>query len=184
MSSTAGQAGASSSTTYKVDWAGSLQANYSYMLHALASFDGSSASNSLTLDFGNVAQNSSSPSLFFILFNQANSDRIGLDLDSVSGSGNAGAFSTDLSPFAGLAQGSSQAFLASLLTSTTGAFNAQYLLNLSDADLGASNTRQNYQLTLNLVGNVTAVPVPAAVWSFLTGFMGLLALGRRKQAVA
>jgi len=183
MSSTAGQAGSGSSATYKVDWSGSLQANYSYLLHALASFDASSASNSLTLDFGTVAQNSSSPSLSFSLFNQANADRIGLDLDSVNGSGDTSSFSTDLSAVTGLAQGSNQAFLASLLTSTTGAFNAQYLLNLSDADLGASSTRQNYQLTLNLVGNVAAVPVPAAVWTFLTGLMGLLAIGRRKQSV-
>jgi hypothetical protein len=175
--------GTSNSTaTYKVDWSGNLQANYSYLLHAMASFDGSSAVNSLTLDFGTVAQNSISPSLSFSLFNQANADRTGLDLDYVIGSGDTSSFSTDLSTVTGLAQGSSQAFLANLLTSTTGAFNAQYLLNLSDADLGASSTRQNYQLTLNLVGNVAAVPVPAAVWSFLTGFMGLLALGRRKQS--
>ncbi|MDP3334893.1 MAG: PEP-CTERM sorting domain-containing protein [Methylococcaceae bacterium] len=182
MSATQGQPGSGSTATYKVDWSGSLQANYSYLLHALASFDGSSAANSLTLDFGTVAQNSSSPSLSFSLFNQANADRIGLDLDSVIGSGDTSSFSTDLSAVTGLAQGSSQAFLAGLLTSATGAFNAQYLLNLSDADLGASNTRQNYQLTLNLVGNVAAVPVPAAVWSFLTGLMGMLALVRRKKS--
>lgn len=182
LTETMGQA-SGSSTTYKVDWSGNLQANYSYLLHALASFDVNSASNSLTLDFGTVVQNSSSPSLSFSLFNQANADRIGLDLDSINGSGDTSSFSTDLYAVTGLAQGSSQAFLASLLTSTTGAFNAQYLLNLSDADLGASNTRQNYQLTLNLVGNVTPVPVPAAVWTFLTGLMGLLAIGRRKQAV-
>ncbi len=82
-----------------------------------------------------------------------------------------------------MAQGSSHVFLANLLTSTAGAFNAQYLLTLSDADLGASSTRHASQLTLNLVGNVSAVPVPAAVWSFLTGMMGLLALERRKQAM-
>ncbi len=32
--------------------------------------------------------------------------------------------------------------------------------------------------------NVSAVPLPAAVWTFLAGFMGLLALGRRKQNIA
>ena len=131
MSATQGQPGSGSTATYKVDWSGSLQANYSYLLHALASFDASSASNSLTLDFGSVAQNTSSPSLSFSLFNQANADRIGLDLDSVTGGGNTGAFSTTLDPFSDLAQGSSQAFMASLLTSTTGAFSAQYLLDLS-----------------------------------------------------
>lgn len=156
-----------------------MQANYSYLLHALASFDGNSGTNSLTLDFGNVLQNSTA-SLAFSVFNLADVNRIGLDLDSVSGSGDTGAFSTGLSPFFDLAQGSNQAFIASLLTSTTGAFNAQYLLNLSDADLGASSTWQNQQLTLNLVGNVSAVPVPGAVWLFGSAVMGLIGMGRRK----
>lgn len=179
MSSTAGQAGSGSNATYKVTWAGSLQANYSYLLHAAASFDGSSAANSLTLDFGNVAQNSAA-SLSFALFNMANADRIGLDLDSVNGSGDTSSFSTDLSAFSGLAQGGSQSFIANLLTANTGVFSAQYLLNLSDEDLGASSTRQNYQLTLNLVGNVTAVPVPGAMWLFGSAFLAMLGVSRRK----
>ena len=183
MSSTAGQAGSGSIATYKVNWAGTLQANYSYLLHAAASFDGSSAANSLTLDFGNVAQNSAA-SLNFALFNMANADRIGLDLDSVNGSGDTSSFSTDLSAFSGLAQGGSQAFIANLLTANTGVFSAQYLLNLSDEDLGASSTRHNYQLTLNLTGNVvaetTTVPVPGAVWLFGSAMFGLLGVSRRK----
>jgi hypothetical protein len=32
--------------------------------------------------------------------------------------------------------------------------------------------------------NLQPVPVPAAVWTFLTGLMGLLTLGRRKQSIA
>jgi len=32
--------------------------------------------------------------------------------------------------------------------------------------------------------NLQPVPVPAAVWMFLTGMMGLLASGRRKQSIA
>jgi hypothetical protein len=184
MSSTAGQPGSGSSATYKVDWAGSLQANYSYLLHSLASFDGSSTNNTLTLDFGTVAQNTG-PTLSFSLFNLADADRIGLDLDSVSGSGDTGALTTNLTAFSDLAQGSSLAFVANLLTSTTGVFNAQYFLNLSDADYGASNTRQNHQLTLNLVGNVVgnvaAVPVPGAVWLFGSALLGVLGMNRRKQ---
>lgn len=184
LSSIMGQAGAGSSTTYTVDWSGTLQANYSYLLHAMASFDGSSSANSLTLDFGNVIQNSTA-SLNFALFNMANADRIGLDLDSVNGSGDTSAFSTDLSAVSGLAQGNSKSFIANLLTANTGAFNAQYLLNLSDADLGASSTRQNQQLILNLTGNVVAatapVPVPGAVWLFGSAFLGMLGVSRRKQ---
>lgn len=187
MSTTMGQAGSGSNATYKVDWAGTLQANYSYLLHAAASFDGSSVSNVLTLDFGNVAQNSAA-SLNFALFNMANADRIGLDLDSVNASGDTSAFSTDLSAFSGLAQGGSQSFIANLLTANTGAFSAQYLLNLSDEDLGASSTRQNYQLTLNLTGSVVAatapVPVPGAVWLFGSAMLGLLGVSRHRAVIA
>lgn len=178
ISSIAGGA-SGSTTTYQVDWSGTLQTNYSYLLHSLASFDPNTSTNTLTLDFGTVAQYTA-PTLGFSLFNQANDDRIGLDLDVVAGSNNTGAFSTDLSAFTDLAQGSSLSFSASLLTAIPGAFNAQYLLYLSDADLGASNTRQNHQLTLNLIGNVTAVPVPGAAWLFGTALLGLLGVGRRK----
>jgi hypothetical protein len=172
-----------STTTYQVDWSGTLQADYRYLLNALASFDGSSVSNSLTLDFGNVTQFTSA-SLAFNVFNLADENRIGLDLDSIAyGSGNTGAFSTDLSYFTNLVQGSNQAIVVSMLTSITGAFNAQYLLNLSDADFGASSTWRSQQLALNVVGNVvTAVPVPGAVWLFGTAMAGLMGLGRRKQA--
>ncbi|MDD2739787.1 MAG: hypothetical protein PHR94_12715 [Methylomonas lenta] len=184
MSATMGQPGSGSNATYTVDWSGTLQADYSYLLHALASFDGSSEINSLALDFGNVAQNSIA-SLNFGLFNLANADRIGLDLDGVIGSGDTGSFDTGLIAFADLAQSGSQSFIANLLTANTGAFSAQYLLNLSDADLGASSTRGNYQLTLNLTGNVVAapVPVPGAIWLFGSALLGLLSVNRRKQLV-
>lgn len=184
QSSTMGQT-SGSTTTYTVGWSGDLQANYSYLQHALASFDGSAESNSLTLDFGNIVQNSTA-SLNFGLFNLANADRIGLDLDSVSASGDTSVFNTDLASFANLAQSGSLSFIANLLTANTGAFSAQYLLNLSDADLGASSTRQNYQLTLNLTGNVIAaapVPVPGAVWLFGSAMLGMLGVNRRKAVV-
>ncbi|PPD33036.1 MAG: PEP-CTERM sorting domain-containing protein [Methylomonas sp.] len=183
LSRTQGQT-SGSTTNYLLEWAGDLQANYSYLLHAAASFDGSSVSNVLTLDFGSITQNSAA-SLNFGLFNLADANRIGLDLDSVNGSGDTGAFSTDLSLFSGLAQGGSQFFIANLLTANTGTFSAQYLLNLSDEDLGASSTRQNYQLTLNLTGNVVAatapVPVPGAVWLFGSAMLSMLGVSRRKQ---
>jgi len=170
-------------------WAGSVTANYTYLLHADASFNGSSDLNSLTLDFGTVFQNSAATNLAFSIFNLADSNRISLDLDSVVGSGNTSVFNDGLASFLSLAQGSSNIFNASLLTSTVGTFSAQYLINLSDADIGASSTRQNQQLTLNLVGNVAAidnvaaVPVPASVWLFNSALLGLLGLMRRKQIV-
>ncbi len=177
------QGGASSSTsTYSVAWSGSLQADYTYLLHAAPSFDGGSAQPSLTLDFGTVLQGSSVSPLAFSLYNLADLNRVGLDLDSFSASGASSTLTTDLAPFTNLAQGGGNSFNAFLNTSTLGLFNAQYLLNLSDADVGASNTRSNHQLTLNLVGNVAPVPVPGAVWLFGSAVMGLIGMGRRKQA--
>ncbi|MDO9160963.1 MAG: hypothetical protein Q8N35_08095 [Methylococcaceae bacterium] len=170
-------------------WTGSVTANYTYLLHADASFNGNSDLNSLTLDFGTVFQNSAATNLTFSIFNLADSNRISLDLDSVVGSGNTSVFNDGLASFLSLAQGSSNIFNASLLTSTVGTFSAQYLINLSDADIGASSTRQNQQLTLNLVGNVAAidnvaaVPVPASICLFNSALLGLLGLARRKQIV-
>ncbi|AEF98892.1 hypothetical protein [Methylomonas methanica] len=168
-----------STTNYTVEWSGDLQADYRYLLHAEASFDGSSVAEVLTLDFGNVAQNSVA-SLDFALFNLGDANRIGLDLDDVVGSGDTAAFDTGLSAFADLSQGGSQSFIANLLTANSGSFSAQYLLNLSDADFGADSTRQNHQLTLNLIGRVSAVPVPGAVWLFGSAFLGMLGVSRRK----
>lgn len=72
LSRTQGQA-SGSTTHYTVEWTGDLQANYSYLQHALASFDGSSVSNVLTLDFGTVAQ-SSNAAINFALFNLLDAD--------------------------------------------------------------------------------------------------------------
>ena len=54
-----------------------------------------------------------------------------------------------------------------------------YLENTSAATNGAIGV-DNIKVT----ANVSAVPLPAAVWMFLSGFMGLLALSRSKQGIA
>lgn len=169
-----------STVNYSVAWDGSLQAIYSYLLHAAPSFDAGSMATSLTLDFGTIQQYSVA-SLNFDLFNMADSNRTGLDLDSFSGTGDTEFFSTNLSQFSNLEQGGSQGFFATLLTDTLGSFNAQYLLNLSDADFDASDTWHNHHLTLNLTGNVSAVPVPAAVWLFSSALIGLIGSRRLKK---
>ena len=170
-----------SNADYSVAWSGSLEAIYSHLLHASASFDGSALQNSLTLDFGTVLQNSAASSLNFSIFNLADSNRIGLDLDGFSGSGDTGVFSSGLTGFSDLTQGGSNGFIASMLTDTLGTFSASYLLDLSDADFGASSTWQNQTLTLNLVGQVAPVPVPGAVWLFGTALLSMLGVTRRKQ---
>lgn len=172
----------SSTTTYSVDWTGTVAATYTYLLHAAPSFDTSGSQGTLTLDFGTVTQGSSLSPLAFSVFNLADPNRVGLDLDSVSGSGDTSTITTDLTPFSNLAQGSGNLFNAFLNTATLGSFTAQYILNLSDADVGASSTRGNYQITLNLKGNVAPVPVPAALWLFGSALAGLGAIRRRHVA--
>lgn len=182
LSRTQGQASGSSST-YTVVWSGSVQANYSYLLHAAPSFSAGVQNNSLTLDFGTVTMGSSVAPLSLSLYNLSDTNRVGLDLDSISVTGDSAKFSTSLAGFANLAQGGNQTFLAGLDTSSAGDFSAHYVLMLSDADFGASSTRGAYQLHLDLVGNVAAVPEPETYAMFMAGLglMGVIAR-RRKRA--
>ncbi|MDP3538707.1 MAG: PEP-CTERM sorting domain-containing protein [Azonexus sp.] len=180
LSRTQGQA-SSSTSTYTVSWSGNLQASYDYLLHAAPSFANSSTLSSLTLDFGTVAQGASISPLSFSLFNLAGANRAGLDLDSVSGSGNTGKLTTNLAGFIDLAQGGSSSYDAWLDTTSTGNFSSHYLLNLSDADIGASATRKAYQLELNLVGNVAAVPEPESYAMLLAGLGMIGVIARRRR---
>ncbi|OAI10998.1 hypothetical protein A1359_15405 [Methylomonas lenta] len=75
-------------------------------------------------------------------------------------------------------------------------------VTLAVASLGAADVNGNYWLSFGLfentgtnpttnsgvgidnikiTANVSAVPLPAAVWMFLSGFVGMLTMGRRKQ---
>ncbi|WP_300288464.1 PEP-CTERM sorting domain-containing protein [Nitrosomonas sp.] len=179
-----------STVNYSVAWNGSLEAIYSYMLHAAASFDGTSTQNSLTLDFGVIPQFGPAPTLNFDIFNLADNNRTGLDLDTISGSGDTGAFNIDLTTFSNLAQGTNNNFIASMLTSTLGTFSASYLLDLSDTGIGASNTWLNQKLTLNLIGTVNAastansnpesIPEPGTLALLLAG-LGMMAWRLKNQ---
>lgn len=182
LSRTQGQA-SGSSTTYTVNWSGTAQVSYSYLLHAAPSFSNVAQNSALTLDFGTLALGSSNPSLSFMLYNLTDPNRVGLDLDSFTVTGDAGQFGTNLASFANLTQGGAQSFLAGLDTSSAGSFSAHYILTLSDADVGASSTRSAYQMELNLVGNVAAVPEPETYTMFISGLglMGVIAR-RRKRA--
>lgn len=184
LSSTMGMGTSTSTSTYSVAWSGSVQADYTYLLHAAPSFAGGSSQSSLTLNFGTVLQNATVSPLAFGLYNLADPNRDGVNLDSFTPSGNSSTLSTNLVGFTNLLQGDSKSFAALLNTSAVGLFNAQYVLNLSDFNVGgnaASNTLNHYQLTLNLTGNVAAVPEPEEYAMLLLGFGMVGFQVRRKQ---
>lgn len=164
----------SSKASYKLDLSGQLKVSYEYQLHAAPSFDPNTASTVLDLDLGTWFQNDLTPYLSFDVANLVG-DRVALDLDSFSGSGNTGALYTDLASFTGLDPSFFFTYFAYLDTSTIGDFSATYLLSFSDADVGASASRNSYAdyLTLNLKGKVIAPPPPSAPEPASLALLGL-----------
>lgn len=127
--------------------------------HANPSFAAGEDINSLTHDFGVVAQGSAMPSFDFELFNLESTTGFtaGLELDQILASGDIAALSTDVDLFGGaslLHAGESLAFSAAFDTSTVGDFLATYSLSFSDEDLpGASNLES---LEITLMGTIEA----------------------------
>jgi hypothetical protein len=149
-------------TTSTVDWQGTLDATYSYLLHAAQSFDPSSSALALTLDFGTVYLGDTVASKSFGISNLAG-DRVGLSLTSFTETGDtSNLFSTSLATFNNLGQGNTNSFIASFLANTLGSYGASYKLTLADVapDVAyASNTLgSGYNLTLNVLGNVIERP--------------------------
>jgi hypothetical protein len=174
-----------SSATYSVEWSGSVSGEYEYKLHAAPSFDGSSQVLTLDLDFGSFFVGDAAGPLEFALFNLAG-DRVGLDLDGFDAF--SGPFGSNLAAFLALAAGSSQGpFAVAFDTSTAGDFAASYQLFFSDEDIGAASTRSNYELTLNLTGEVRArptngVPEPSILALIGASAAGLSLFGRRRRS--
>lgn len=173
---------------YSVNWEGSTSVSYSYLLHALPSFSANKALSEITLEFGTHFVGAAVADQTVSLFNLLAGDRTGLDLDAFSAFGSASPFSTDLALFAGLIAGASDEFAFSFDTSSAGVFGQQFILNLSDADVGAASTRNNYTLTVNLAGTVLAqpqggtVPEPHMLGLVCVGLLGL-AYSRRRRPV-
>lgn len=64
--------------------------------------------------------------------------------------------------------------------------NGQYWLSFGLFENTGTNPTTNSGVgidNITITANVAPVPVPAAVWTFLSGFMGLLALGKRNRPV-
>lgn len=173
-----------SSATYSLDWSGSVAAEYEYKLHAAPSFDGGSQVLTLDLDFGTFYVGDADGLLDFSVFNVAG-DRVGLDLDSFDAF--SGPFGSNLASFLALASGSSQGpFSVTFDTANAGSFAQSFRLFLSDEDVGAASTRRNYELTLNLSGEVLAqatngVPEPSMMALLGACLAGASFAGRRRR---
>jgi hypothetical protein len=137
------------------DWDGKVTLTYSYLAHANGSFGDT---DSLVIDFGDVAEDSIVAPVAFAITNLgAASETAGLDLDSISGSGDTSVLTTDLAGFTNLGVGGLANFLALIDTAEAGTYEAEYLLTLSDANGIGVGQADNY-LTLTLRGHVIAAP--------------------------
>ncbi len=190
LSATSRGTASSTTTNYQSEWSGGFDVSYDYLLHAAPSFDGGSSLLSLDLDFGIVFLGDTA-SLTFDIFNLFDTNRIGLDLDSFLFSSGSDLFGFG-GLFTGLTAGGSQSVAVNwnTLGLGLGGFSGSYLLNLSDADLGAASSRWNYSMTLNLMGSVvdrqafSPVPEPGMFALFGIGLLGLGATRLRTRRCA
>jgi len=162
---------------------------YTYLLHAAPSFDADSNLMALTLDFGDVALNTTS-FIDFSIFNRGiATDQVGLDfsIDDILASGNTAEFTTDLESFSRLEAGAGNDYKARFAATTLGATEAIYRLTFGDdATVGLAANRYRYSLDLRLIGRVVGEPpvngVPEPGVLVLLG-IGLLGIGlQRKRA--
>ncbi len=151
--------------------------------HANPSFDGLVDQNVLSFDFGDVLLGSTAPLFAFDVYNLESLSLFtaGLDLDSLLGFGDTSILTTNLLAFNDLDAGGSSGFTAALDTGMLGSFSATYTLAFSDENLpGAANLGV---MTLNLYGDIVAVPEPSSICLLVLGFAGVVGWrGRRRAA--
>jgi len=131
-----------------------ITVNATVLAHAKPSLNSNSQATSLTLNFGNMALGTGTATLPFGITDLSNvaGYTAGLDLDSITGSGSTTKLTTNLAAFSALAEGSTNAYTASLDTSANGTYSATYTLATSDENItGAASTGS---LTLTITANV------------------------------
>ncbi|UOA10339.1 VPLPA-CTERM sorting domain-containing protein [Methylobacter sp. S3L5C] len=140
----------------------------------------------LTLDFGSFTQAIGSQTATFSLANIGGLDALYTDRLNGNYTFNLGtAFTSyNVSNFTDLAGGSSKTNLDFLFnTSTVGNYVGSIFLASTGHNISGYNGALD-GMTINFKGSVvSAVPVPAAAWLFLTGMVGLLGLGRRNKVI-
>ncbi|MGE0695312.1 MAG: PEP-CTERM sorting domain-containing protein [Pirellulales bacterium] len=160
--------------------------NYTVLQHSAGEFIGATAPQTLDIDFGTLLLGAGTVQEDFEITNLAAVFRADLDLNSFAESGDTfSRFMTDLSPFSGLAAGSTSGlFNVSFSIDQLGSFSASYLLQIADEAGVFGGTGDT--MTLNVFGNVIAVPEPAS-WVFAgaaLAAMGTLCVRRRRRRMA
>ncbi len=122
--------------------------------HSEPSFAAGSSVTLLSHDFGTIPVGMNSSEFDFDVYNLLATAGFtaDMDFDSVTPSGDASAFTTDLAASAGslvLAGGAGHTFTSSLMAMTVGTFSASYLLSFSDEDIAGA---LNGSITLTLTG--------------------------------
>ena len=154
--------------------------NYTVLDHAAGEFIDATAPQTLDVDFGMVLLGVGTIQEVFYLTNLVGVYRADLDLVSFMETGDAAnRFTTDLSPFSGLAAGMQTGdFHAMFAIDQLGTFSATYQLDVADAAGILGGTTD--VLTLNVFGTVV-VPEPAAYVLGILALGGLLAFARRRR---
>ncbi len=128
--------------------------------HSNASFNDNSDQNTLVIDFGEIPRNSGVEYNLFELYNLESvaGFTAGLDLDSISSSGDTSILGTTLSTFTNLQAGEPTEADATFNTNTLpGAYQATYTLHVSDQNI--SGAQSGTSLVLTIRGEVTPVPI-------------------------
>ncbi|MEI6334324.1 MAG: choice-of-anchor D domain-containing protein, partial [Methylococcaceae bacterium] len=144
---------------------------YNYANIGLQHVSGGSTwdSGSLTLDFGTFIQGSGTQTSIFSLANNGGLNSLYTDLLDGNYTFKLGStFSSNVSNFTNLAVGSSLTNLDFLFDTSVVGIHGGSVLLASNGHNASGYTGALDAMTINFTGTVSAVPVPAAVWLFLT----------------